>query len=50
MAYKIVCKDTVEERILEMQASKRSVADGLILDEANLMKSLSKDDLLKLFE
>jgi len=50
MAYKIVCKDTVEERILEMQASKKSVADGLILDEANLMKSLSKDDLLKLFE
>ncbi|WP_454879407.1 DEAD/DEAH box helicase [Sphingobacterium detergens] len=50
MAYKIVCRDSVEERILELQASKKRMAEGIILDEANLMKSISKDELLKLFE
>ncbi|MFU1858961.1 DEAD/DEAH box helicase [Sphingobacterium sp. NGMCC 1.201703] len=50
MAYKIVCRDSVEERILELQAIKKRMAEGLILDEANLMKSISKEELLKLFE
>lgn len=50
MAYKIVCRDSVEERILELQDSKKRMAEGVILDEANLMKSISKEELLKLFE
>jgi len=50
MAYKIVCRDSVEEGILELQESKKRVAEGVILDEANLMKSISKEELLKLFE
>lgn len=50
MAYKVVCRDSVEERILELQESKKRVAEGLILDEANLMKSISKEELLKLFD
>ncbi|WP_167457341.1 hypothetical protein [Sphingobacterium detergens] len=50
MAYKIVCRDSVEERILGLQASKKRMAEGIILDEANLMKSISKEELLKLFE
>lgn len=49
-AYKIVCRDTVEEKILALQENKKQLAKGLILDEANLMKSLSKEDLLKLFD
>lgn len=50
MAYKIVCRDSVEEGILELQESKKRVAEGVILDEINLMKSISKEELLKLFE
>jgi non-specific serine/threonine protein kinase len=50
MAYKIVCRDSVEEHILALQESKKRISEGLILDEANLMKSISKDELLKLFE
>nr|WP_288809141.1 DEAD/DEAH box helicase [uncultured Sphingobacterium sp.] len=50
MAYKIVCRDSVEERILELQASKKRMAEGIILDETNLMKSISKEELLRLFE
>ncbi|MBD1423879.1 DEAD/DEAH box helicase [Sphingobacterium chuzhouense] len=49
-AYKIVCRDSVEEKILALQEHKKKLADGLILDETNIMKSLSKDELLKLFE
>lgn len=50
MAYKIVCRDSVEEHILALQESKKRISEGLILDETNLMKSISKDELLKLFE
>ncbi|TDQ77076.1 DEAD/DEAH box helicase [Sphingobacterium yanglingense] len=49
-AYKIVCKDSVEEKILALQEHKKQLADGLILDETNLMKTLSKEELLKLFD
>ncbi|NGM65924.1 DEAD/DEAH box helicase [Sphingobacterium sp. SGR-19] len=49
-AYKIVCRDSVEEKILALQEHKKKLADGLILDETNIMKSLTKDELLKLFE
>ncbi len=50
MAYKIVCRNSVEEHILALQERKKRISEGLILDEANLMKSISKDELLKLFE
>lgn len=50
MAYKIVCRDSVEEYILALQESKKRISEGLILDETNLMKSISKEELLKLFE
>ncbi|MBE8719836.1 DEAD/DEAH box helicase [Sphingobacterium pedocola] len=49
-AYKLVCRDSVEEKILALQERKKKLADGLILDETNIMKSLSKEELLKLFE
>lgn len=49
-AYKIVCRDSVEEKIVALQDEKKQLADGLILDETNLMKSLNKEELLKLFE
>lgn len=49
-AYKIVCRDSVEEKIVALQDQKKRLAEGLILDEKNLMKSLSKEELLKLFE
>src|SRR5690606_10302796 len=40
-AYKIVCRDSVEEKIVALQDEKKQLADGLILDETNLMKSLN---------
>ncbi|MEZ4368691.1 MAG: DEAD/DEAH box helicase [Kofleriaceae bacterium] len=47
MIYRLVAKDTVEERILELQARKRGLADAA-LGEADRATSLTRDDLLAL--
>ena len=38
-AYRLISRDTVEERVLELQSAKRDLAD------ANLIRSLRKEDL-----
>jgi non-specific serine/threonine protein kinase len=48
-AYKMICKDSVEERILQMQERKKSLADDLIQEDTNFVKSLSRDDVEFLF-
>ena len=48
-AYKIIAKDTIEEKILEMQTNKKSIADAIVTGKLGLMKSLSIDDLQELF-
>lgn len=49
MVYRLVTRDTVEERILALQQSKRSLADAA-LGEADQATSLTRDDLLALLE
>ncbi len=49
MVYRLVARDTVEERILALQQSKRSLADAA-LGEADQATSLTRDDLLALLE
>ncbi len=49
MAYRMICKDTLEEKILEIQDRKRKLAGELIPTDEGILKSLGKDDLLKLF-
>jgi superfamily II DNA or RNA helicase len=44
-AYRIVAKDTVEEKILLLQQSKRQVADAIISADDTLLRRLSRDDL-----
>jgi len=44
--YKFITKNTVEEKILALQQSKRQLADGLISNEEGFLKSLSRDDIL----
>jgi superfamily II DNA or RNA helicase len=48
MVYRVVAKDTVEERILELQDRKRSLARAA-LEDGDLAESLTRDDLLELF-
>ncbi|WP_215224385.1 DEAD/DEAH box helicase [Echinicola shivajiensis] len=49
MAYRMICKDTVEEKILQMQHEKKALASGLIKTEEVLFKSLDTKGLLELF-
>jgi non-specific serine/threonine protein kinase len=48
-AYKMICKDTVEERILQMQERKKKLADDLIQEDAGFVKNLSREDIEFLF-
>ncbi|MEZ6131402.1 MAG: SNF2-related protein [Planctomycetaceae bacterium] len=44
-AYRLICKDTVEERILEMQKDKKELADAIVSADSSLIKNLTADDL-----
>ncbi|MFW5837308.1 MAG: SNF2-related protein [Desulfovibrionaceae bacterium] len=48
-AYKMICQNTVEEKILKLQEQKKDVAEAIIPGQAAL-KSLTREDLEMLFE
>lgn len=50
MAIRLICPDTIEEKIILLQESKKELIDDLIKVDAHALKSLSKDDLLQLLD
>jgi non-specific serine/threonine protein kinase len=48
-AYRMICKDTIEEKIMLLQDKKRSLAKELIADDATFVKSLTREDVEYLF-
>jgi superfamily II DNA or RNA helicase len=44
-AYRLIAKDTVEEKVLELQQSKRELADAIINADNSLIRSLKREDL-----
>lgn len=48
-AYRMICKDTIEDKILQLQERKRSLAKDLIADDNGFVKSLSREDVEYLF-
>lgn len=44
-AYRIIARDTVEEKVLELQKSKRDLADAIITANNSLIHNLTRDDL-----
>ncbi len=44
-AYRLICRDTVEEKILELQQSKRELADAIVSADNNVIGNLSQEDL-----
>jgi SNF2 family DNA or RNA helicase len=48
-AYRLVAQGTVEEKVLQLQETKRRLADDILQADENLIKSLTKADLEKLF-
>ncbi|TAJ15268.1 hypothetical protein DMA11_02365 [Marinilabiliaceae bacterium JC017] len=47
-AYRMICKDTIEEKILALQARKKALADDVILSEGGFVKQLTENDLEEL--
>lgn len=48
--FKLIAKDTIEEKIVQMQEAKRALADAVIGGEGIGSTSLTRDDLLALLE
>ncbi|MCU0445297.1 MAG: SNF2-related protein [Microscillaceae bacterium] len=48
-AYKMICKDTIEEKILTLQKRKQDLAEDLVGAETGFIKKLSQEDILDLF-
>jgi hypothetical protein len=48
-AYRMICKDTIEDKILQLQDKKRILAKELISDDTGFVKSLTKEDVEYLF-
>jgi SNF2 family DNA or RNA helicase len=47
-AYRMTCKNTVEDKILKMQASKKLLAESVINADDSLLRNLSAEDLAML--
>jgi len=48
-AYKMICRGTVEEKIVALQERKKQLADELISAEEGFVKALTEDDITYLF-
>jgi non-specific serine/threonine protein kinase len=44
-AYRLICKDTIEEKMLILQERKRALAADLVADDSAVMKRLTRDDI-----
>ncbi len=44
-AYRIIARDTVEEKVLELQKSKRDLANAIITADESLIRNLTAEDL-----
>jgi hypothetical protein len=48
-AYRMICRDTIEEKILQLQEKKKGLASDLIADETGFVKQLTREDVDYLF-
>ncbi len=44
-AYRLIAKETVEEKVLQLQQTKRDLADAIISEDNALLSNLTSDDL-----
>ena len=44
-AYRLITKNTVEERVLELQQTKRELADAIIGAENSVLRGLTREHL-----
>ncbi|NPD45698.1 MULTISPECIES: DEAD/DEAH box helicase [unclassified Lentimicrobium] len=48
-AYRMICKNTVEEKIINLQNKKKKIAGDIIQTDENIMKTLDTKDIQELF-
>jgi non-specific serine/threonine protein kinase len=48
-AYRMICVDTIEDKIIQLQEKKRALAKDLIADDNTFVKSLTREDVEYLF-
>ena len=44
-AYRLIARDTVEEKVLELQKSKRALADAILGEDNSIIRDLKREDL-----
>ncbi len=49
IAYRMICKDTIEEKIMKYQAKKKQIASDIITTDESFVKQLKKTDIEDLF-
>ncbi len=48
-AYKIICKNTIEEKIIQLQLRKKKLAEELVTEDDGFMRNLNEEDIQFLF-
>lgn len=48
--YKLITKNTIEEKIYELQQKKAKLADNMLDTKTSFVSKLSREDIMKLFE
>ena len=48
--YKLITKNSIEEKIYELQQKKAKLIDNMLSTDATFISKLSKDDIMALFE
>lgn len=49
MAYRMICKGTIEEKIVKLQDKKKQLASDIIQTDEKIMKTIDKSSLMDLF-
>jgi SNF2 family DNA or RNA helicase len=44
-AYRLIARDTIEEKVLQLQASKRELADAILSADGGTLRNLQREDL-----
>ena len=50
LVYKLIAKNSIEEKILEMQEVKKHLADEILSGEMGGLSALTKDELMALLK
>jgi superfamily II DNA or RNA helicase len=49
VAVRLICPDTIEEKIMKLQQTKKELVSDLIQTDGSMLQSLTRNELLKLF-